>query len=241
MRIRIDPRSGGGTAEIVSDRPLGSGGQGEVHRVRYKDKEYALKWYTCKSIIQDATFRDNLLKNAEDGSPDASFVWPLFITEVQHDSYGYLMELFPKGYVPMSDILNGYRYAEVRGTREKVPVRFSSLSAQISAARGIVRAFRALQRVGKSYKDLNDGGLVFDTATGDVRICDCDNIAPDNQGISIGKPGYIAPELVTGEGRSNVLSDRHSMAVILFKLFIRADPLEGARVYSCVAMTGSAE
>ena len=48
------PIRDGSEAEIVSDTPLGSGGQGEVYKVTYKGKDYALKWYTASSIREMA-------------------------------------------------------------------------------------------------------------------------------------------------------------------------------------------
>ena len=61
-------------------------------------------------------------------------------------------------------------------------------------------------------------------------ICDNDNVAPDGYVTGIaGKPGYMAPEIVVGDASPNSLTDRFSMAVILFILFTNTHPLKGKR------------
>ena len=47
----------------------------------------------------------------------------------------------------------------------------------------------------------------------------------------------MAPEVVRGIAKPDVLTDRYSLAVVLFKLFFRGDPLEGSKVLQCVVMT----
>lgn len=72
----------GGNAKVLDDKPLGSGGQGEVYRVSYKNEIYALKWYTSPSIINNEKFYDNLKKNALANTPSDNFLWPKYVTVV---------------------------------------------------------------------------------------------------------------------------------------------------------------
>ena len=73
-------------------------------------------------------------------------------------------------------------------------------------------------------------------------ICDCDNIAPYGEHLGIaGKPGYMAPEIVRGEKAPDKLTDRWSLAVVLFRLLLRGDPLEGRKVLNSVCLTEEAE
>ena len=75
-------------------------------------------------------------------------------------------------------------------------------------------------------------------------ICDNDNVTPDgkkNSGNIGGKPGYMAPEIVRGESHPNSLTDCHSLAVILFKLFCRHDPLMGEQYVKSVCITEKRE
>ena len=77
----------------------------------------------------------------------------------------------------------------------------------------IVTAFRILHNRGYSYQDLNDKNFFVNPQTGDVKIADNDNVAPFGKNMGImGKPRYIAPEVVVGENLPNTASDRYSLA-----------------------------
>ncbi len=219
---------GGKTAKVVSQ--LGEGGQGIVYSVTLDGKDYALKWYTCR-FQNKKEFRKNLKNNISAGAPDEKFLWPLYLTEEYKGSFGYIMNLRPKNYSDFEDYLNN-------------KVRFSSTETFILAALNIVNAFRTLHRKGLSYQDLNDGNFFIDVNTGDVLVCDNDNVTPDgmkNPGNIGGKPGYMAPEIVCGKSHPNSLTDCHSLAVILFKLFCRHDPLMGKAYVDSVCITEKRE
>jgi serine/threonine protein kinase len=92
----------------------------------------------------------------------------------------------------------------------------------------MVNAFKLLHNRGMSYQDLNDGNFFINPDTGDVLICDNDNIAEYGATFGIvGKPGYVAPEIVLGEKTPSIHTDRFSLAVILFLVFVFARPFEG--------------
>lgn len=235
----------GESVKVTSDM-LGFGGQGEVYRVSYNGRDMALKWYTSREIWENRGFKENLRSNIASGSPDPSFLWPVQLTAERKDvpGYGYIMPLIPDGYESFSDVLRTYRL-KVTGTAgsTRIPVRFESLEAICNAALNIVRAFKTLHNRGYSYQDLNDGGFFFDLKTGATVVCDCDNVAPygSNFGIA-GKPGYMAPEVMTHEKVPDAHTDRFSLADVLFRLFIRGDPLlDGGRAVGKVNLTGAAE
>ena len=241
------PLDNGSEATIASDRPLGSGGQGEVYLVECDGEKYALKWYTSDRIIDNKkAFRENLDRNIRRDPPSNEFLWPLRLTEPfegDEGRFGYVMNLIPSGYSSLSDILRTYRIEiDEHGRAVRVPVGFASLDTMIIAALHMVKAFRDLQRIGYSYQDLNDGGFYIDTSTGDVLICDCDNVSPHGSNTGIrGKPGYMAPEVVTNASKPGLDSDKFSLAMVLFKFLMRGDPLEGKDVTRRVVLTGSAE
>lgn len=202
-------------------KELGRGGQGIVYLVDYGGKDYALKWYVAPSIIKSDAFYENLNKNVNAGAPAPNFVWPLAITERQHDSYGYVMDLRPKGYEDMNQFILAY-------------AKFPSPKAQINACLQISMAFQRLHIRGLSYQDMNDGNFFINPNTGDVLICDNDNVAPDGTNMGImGKAGYMAPEIVEGDTMPNKYTDYYSLAVCLFILIYMNRPFEGVHYMSC--------
>ena len=233
----------GGAAKVL--KVLGSGGQGIVYLVEFNDMQYALKWYDVDKIKNPAAFRKNIDSNIKDGAPSKKFLWPKYLTKpIETGGFGYLMDVRPVGYDSFVDILNTYKLDidPLTGRAMKVPVQFKSLYAMVTAVINIVNAFRQLHRAGKSYQDLNDGGFFINANTGDILVCDCDNIAPDGANFGIGgKPGYMAPEVVRGMEKPNVQTDKYSLAVVLFKLLFRGDPMEGEKVVKDICLTESSE
>ncbi len=215
----------GKTCQVVKE--LGRGGQGIVYLVNYNGGKYALKWYiqNCKPA-----FYANLENNVKSGAPNDSFLWPLAITKPnQYNSFGYIMKLRPTEY-------------EELGAFMLAKARFSSPEALIEAALQICSAFQRLHINGLSYQDMNDGNFFINPNTGDVLICDNDNVAPNkvNMGI-VGKSGYMAPEIVDKDAMPDRYTDYFSLAVILFILFYLNRPFEGKRVISCPCLTEAAE
>ena len=214
---------GGGTATI--EKELGRGGQGIVYLVDVCGEKKALKWYIN---APDDKFYRNLEHNINSGAPSDAFLWPEYLTEKQQGSYGYIMELRPQNYYEFGNFL-------------LAKVAFKSFTAMLSAAMKICDGFMMLHRFGYSYQDLNDGNFFIDPQTGDVLICDNDNVMPQGEKSGImGKARYMAPEIVAG-GIPDKYSDRFSLSVILFMLFYANHPFEGAKVVACPCMTESYE
>lgn len=209
-------------AEVV--RWLAEGGQGDVYVVKYNGEEKALKWYKPNGMGNDKeAFRKNLEHNARNGAPSKEFLWPLDVTDEIDGSFGYIMNLRPEGYYELSDFL-------------RTNVRFASFRVAADTAIHIASGFRRLHNNGYSYQDLNDGNFFINPQTGDVLICDNDNVAPDGVHTGIlGKPRYMAPEIVRGDKMPNSESDLFSMSVIIFLILFLDHPLEGKR--SCGVMT----
>lgn len=220
----IDCMEGAGSLKIL--QYLAEGGQGCVYKVLYNGEEKALKWYKPNAIKNVDWFKRNLMHNIKEGAPTDSFLWPLAMTENYKGSFGYVMDLRPAGYYDFS------KFLLCRG------IDFRSISAMINAAINIVDGFRILHNKGYSYQDLNDGNFFIDPETGDVLICDNDNVSQEgeNSGIA-GKCRYMAPAVVMGRKAPDKRTDQFSLAVILFLLLIRNHPLEGALVNGNAVLT----
>lgn len=205
----------GGELEVVEK--LGEGGQGVVYRVNYNGKQLALKWYFGSKLKDPVKFYDNIQNNIREGAPTEAFLWPLEITEHFEGSFGYLMELRPPEYKDFSRFLRA---------KEK----FKSIEALINAALCITDGFCELHNRGYSYQDLNDGNFFVNPETGDVLICDNDNVAQYGSNLGIaGKCRYMAPEVVMRKKRPDAHTDRFSLAVVLYLLLFMNHPLEGRK------------
>lgn len=215
---------------------LGRGGQGEVYQVNGPGGNYAIKWYhvdRCIKRINAEAFRKNLRRNVENGVPKLSsgdaatqFIWPLKLIEPQNGSFGYLMHLFPKGYVEMNDVI--MLRSRNSATGQETPLRWKSWFVCVTAALNIARAFEILHASGLSYQDLNDGGISVNMDNGNVLICDCDNVSPDKTNLGIrGVMTYMAPEIVMNRKLPDRQTDQYSLAVILFRLFMHGHPMHG--------------
>lgn len=210
----------GAQAKIIKE--LGRGGQGIVYLVEVNGQNMALKWYF--NNMGDWFYR-NLEENVTKGAPSEAFLWPEYLTTKQKGTYGYIMKLRPQGY---------HEFGQYLLARAK----FKSFEAMVNAAMKICEGFKALHLSGLSYQDLNDGNFFIHPDTGDVLICDNDNVAPEGVSSGIlGKARYMAPEVVTGKAMPSKQTDRYSLSVVLFLLFYANHPLEGARVLACPCMT----
>lgn len=205
---------------------LGRGGQGIVYLVDLNGQKKALKWYIT---APDDAFYNNLQSNINEGAPSKAFIWPEYLTVKEKGSFGYVMALRPTNYYEFGNYLLAKK-------------RFSSLNAMFAAAMKICNGFMMLHRCGYSYQDLNDGNFFIEPDTGDVLICDNDNVMPQGEKSGImGKARYMAPEVVVDGHVPDKYSDRFSLTVILFMLFFGNHPFEGAKVVACPCMTETFE
>jgi len=201
--------------KVVVEEKLGEGGQGAVYRVNYDGKPKALKWYSGKKFKNPEKFYANLQNNIKKGKPAPTFLWPEDITEHDGAAFGYIMDLRPGDYKDFSKFLIGKE-------------GFASTTAMVNTALHITAGFRELHLKGYSYQDLNDGNFFINPKNGDVLICDNDNVSEygKNSGIA-GKARYMAPEIVAKKAKPDIKTDRFSLSVVLFLLWVRNHPLEG--------------
>jgi DNA-binding helix-hairpin-helix protein with protein kinase domain len=233
---RLTSRSG---LSLTVSKSLGEGGQGTVYAVQTDaGRKYALKWYHRPNPQNLAGFEEQraALIGGLEGAPalvdrtppDRRFLWPQDYVEKElsdqlgsYRGYGYLMDLRTSDYAAIEDLVLGrVRFTSSQGG----PFR-----TLCTAAIGIADCFRALHLQGLCYKDINYGGPFFNPRTGDVLICDNDNVRVDKTPGIIYFPEFAAPEINRGEADCTTRTDEHALAVLLFFMFCRGNPLEGRR------------
>ena len=211
--------------ELLSDE----GSQGMVFKVRCGGAVKVLKVYR-RLLSGNAQFRNNLRRNVDRDAPDPHFVWPEDLVDDilakdengSFHTFGYVMELFPQGFLSVAQILKG-----------RTTLR---LTDDYICCRGILRvcmAFQQLHIKGLSYQDISSKNILIDPRNGDVRIGDADNVAPDGIAFVEGTARYMAPEVVRDRRNkdrtymANSSTDDYALAVLIFLLLFRAHPLEG--------------
>lgn len=199
------------------DTFLGAGTQGEVYRAHANGKAVAIKWYFPHYIQNDQQLHQRLENAIRKGSPDNNFLWPLeLVTQPNNAGFGYVMPLRAANFKSIVDLMR--RRAE------------PSFYALISACLQLSESFLQLHAKGLCYRDINFNNVFFDPNTGDILICDNDNVDVNGAtGAINGTPRFMAPELVRGDAPPNTESDLFSLSILLFYMLMLHHPLEGKK------------
>ena len=152
------------------------------------------------------------------GAPSEHFLWPLELAaDPRVRGFGYVMQLRPNRFKNIVDLM-----------KRKIEPTFRSLA---TAGLNLSHNYLLLHSEGFCYRDISFGNAFFDPDTGDVLICDNDNVAVDGAATLgvLGTPRFMAPEVVRGEARPSTQTDLFSLSVLLFYMLMVHHPLEGKR------------
>jgi serine/threonine protein kinase len=195
---------------------LGGGGQGEVYRADLAGSQVALKWYFPSSATAEQRAALQILVHK--GPPNDRFLWPMELATAQGVSgFGYIMPLREARYKSIVDVM-----------KRRVEPSFRAIA---TAGLELAHSYLQLHSKGLCYRDISFGNVFFDPNSGEVLICDNDNVAVDGQarGTVLGTPRFMAPEIVRGEAVPSTQTDLFSLAVLLFYLCMVHHPLEGRK------------
>jgi len=215
LQVNQKLKSKNGT-EYRVDKYLGGGGQGEVYQVSLGADKLALKWYFKQAATAEQKKAiDSLVKK---GAPDARFLWPLELVESSEiKGFGYVMALRSPAYRSIVDLM-----------KRKAEPSFKALAI---ASVKLADSFLQIHSKGLCYRDISFGNVFIHPDTGDILVCDNDNVAVDcgaSSGV-VGTPRFMAPEVVRVESRPNMSTDLFSLAVLLFYMHMLHHPLEGKK------------
>jgi DNA-binding helix-hairpin-helix protein with protein kinase domain len=220
MSQRFHGRDSG--KHYLIEKELGSGGQGRVYLVKdaVGSGHYAAKWY------KPAKDADGQISQIEDlvrrGAPKVNdpgilFIWPIECLAFQgSEGFGYLMPLIDAGrFHSLNRICHGR-------VKQPKPPALCRIGQRVAAA------LDTLHAAGLAYCDINLGNIMLDPATGEIAVCDNDNVVVNNADTPVkGVWEFMAPEVALGQARPNAESDLYSVAVLLYYLWMWEHPMEG--------------
>jgi eukaryotic-like serine/threonine-protein kinase len=147
---------------------LGSGSQGEVYQANLGGQSIALKWYYSHFLEADPNQRERLEAAIQSGTPSERFLWPLdIVSEPDIEGFGYLMPLRKTQYKGFVDLMK---------RRIKPEPTFRTLA---TAGFQLADSFFQLHIKGLCYRDISFGNIFFNPNTGEILICDNDNVTID--------------------------------------------------------------
>ena len=215
-----------GTPVLVGER-LGEGGQGIVHAAQIGGASCAVKWY--RAVPKPKELRDSITALLDSGCPHPSFIWPIdLVVGNEIPGFGYVMPRLDPAFESLGELL---------ARAASPPFR-----VMIDIGLHLVAAFQALHGAGLCYRDINSKNLWVDAEKAEVAIIDNDNIGTDDAEVFVwGTSGFMAPEVVRREKFPTGHTDLHSLAVLLFYLFVHGHPLEGVKADAAYSWASSRE
>ena len=211
-------------AELHVIKKLGEGAQGEVYLVDGPQGYQAVKWYKAEqaTVEQRAAILYLVRTGPPFGAGGKRFIWPLdLVTSSSSRQFGYLMSRI--------DTQRFAELGEIWAHLKPVP----NFSALCEISYQLANSYRSLHLSGHCYRDISAGNLMFDPKSGDILICDNDNVGVNRQSRCQvwGTMEYMAPEIICGEADPSTQTDLHSLAVLLFYLWVWHHPFHGEMEY----------
>ena len=218
---------------------LGAGGEGIVYLVKSlaDNRDYALKILLDsdenrkerkkRNIHALMSERANERFNKIGESYQIGYTFPLSFCEYEGKPL-YVMEL-ARG-VTLESVMHSKT-----GT-----MRSKDMKYKLHLAQKIARAIEVLERLGKSYTNINWGNFMYDEGTDWLYVLDCENVASNTEiqegrSFVLGNGYFMAPEVAFGLANARKNADRYALANMIFRIFINnrlLSPYDGKVMYS---------
>ena len=206
---------------FTKGKQIGRGGQATVYDGQTPQGETkAIKVY--HTVVDRKETLDGILGLIRSGKPSDAFVWPERVFSLKEKgkkgkSIAVQMDLLPDEFEPLSAIVDWECDLTVR-TLLQIAINLSLAVEQLHAT-------------GKHHCDLSLANVQFHRVTGAVRIIDNENVTADDN-KTIGTPGNMAPEIANGTACNSQLTDRMSLAILIFSILVRQNPFHGIKLDS---------
>lgn len=218
-----------GSVEQYEDAPLAFGAEGEIFRSQ--DGAYVVKLYSPDPKRDPERIRriDTLINdlNPTKGDP----YWPEFFTwpekRVVQPMVGFRMR-FAGGFKTLENYILGKAYSRLK------PEERGWFIGRIAVAIKLVSAANRLATMGLCYPDFSGKNILVDPFEGRMVLIDCDSLTvPGKLSPTVeGSTSFRAPEIVTRSVTiPSVLTDRHALAVILYRWLLYWHPLTGDKIF----------
>lgn len=212
---------------VVIEKYLAEGTQGEIYLASLGGRPVVVKWYKPGWIKLDSRLHTRLAATSRRDPPSPRFLWPEdIVAAADRSGFGYTMPYREARFCDFDLVIS----------QQIQPSQRALANAGLQTAEGYLH----LHAPGLCYIDVSAGNIALDPNSGEVRICDCDNVDVNGRGALakiLGTDGFMAPEIVQGEAYPNRQSDLWSLAVLLFWAFLRNHPLSGRMEYDCHVLT----
>jgi DNA-binding helix-hairpin-helix protein with protein kinase domain len=222
------------SVEQYKDESFSGGAQGEVYRS--VDGRSAVKIYNvdpakeAEHVKRIDILIDDLNPTKGDPYWAEFFAWPEKRV-VRRDSQAVVG--FRMRYADGLKMLGHYIYSKAFNRLK--PEERGWFVGRIAVAIRLASAADRLAKMGLSYPDFADKNIMVDPFDGRMMMIDCDSLSIPGKlpATVVGTPGYCAPEIVMRQVTvPSVQTDRHALAVLLYRWLLIHDPFLGDKKFS---------
>lgn len=213
-----------GSQITCQDQSFAEGGDGTLYLTT--DRQYVVKLYKSPepwrihateailnryNVVRDHTYWEQF------------FAWPDAM--VTQPSLGIRMRRVVDQR-PLSNYINW----KFRASRIP-PQEQGTWQGYVAATIKVTRLLRRLHQFGLCHSDLSENNIFINPMNGQVTLLDCDGLVVPGAlpPVVLGTKGYMAPELADGSAKPSIETDRHALAVIIYRTLLLWDPFKGPK------------